>query len=124
MDTFFKSRAGIVLISIVWGLGLATLFKRACKDGNCVVIHGPDPNIIKNNIYSLNKETNSQCVKMEPYIVPCKDEKNIIKDVKKLPYNGYTDDYGYDKYIYHQYNSDYDIAKFKPYDPSSYYSYN
>ena len=32
---------GRILISILLGLGLATLFRKVCKDKNCIVFNGP-----------------------------------------------------------------------------------
>lgn len=30
------------MVSVVLGLGLATMFQRVCGDGGCVVLRGPD----------------------------------------------------------------------------------
>jgi len=32
---------GVAFISILLGLGLATLFRKVCVDKNCIVFHGP-----------------------------------------------------------------------------------
>ncbi len=72
MDNFIKfakTRRGRIIISILWGFGLACLFRKVCKDRNCIVYRAPDPNLIINNIYQHNgkcyeyKTENTQCTK-------------------------------------------------------------
>ena len=36
-----KSKHGKIIISIIWGLGLAALFRKVCEGRNCIVIKGP-----------------------------------------------------------------------------------
>ena len=61
---------GRILISIIWGLGLAALFKSACKHRNCQVIQykGPNPEEVKKSYY---KYGNDNCYKYTPYISRC-----------------------------------------------------
>ena len=51
-----KSYEGKVLMSILLGLGLATLFRKACKGRNCIVIRGPEPEEMHNKIYSFDNK--------------------------------------------------------------------
>ena len=37
---FLKSRRGQILISIIWGIGLAALFRRGCANNKCLIIKG------------------------------------------------------------------------------------
>lgn len=64
---FFKSRTGIVIVSIIWGVGLATLFKRVCKDNNCIVIKGPSVNEQKKKIYKVD----NSCVTFDTHVSKC-----------------------------------------------------
>ena len=32
-----QSKTGMMLISIIWGFGLACVFRQACKDRKCIV---------------------------------------------------------------------------------------
>lgn len=66
-----KSPGGIILISVVLGLGLATLFQRACKSRECIVVRAPDPQTIVKNIYR-NKE---DCYVYKPDLVECPSKK-------------------------------------------------
>lgn len=79
----FKTHQGRIIVSIIWGLGLACLFKRVCVSRNCVIYKAPNPEDIRGSIYShgdkcysystetstceinnskLNSQTNSQPV--------------------------------------------------------------
>ena len=63
---------GRVIISIIWGLGLATLFRRACKGRNCIIIKAPDPKEIKNSTYRFN----DKCYTFKSTAVSCSTKKN------------------------------------------------
>lgn len=58
---------GSVVISIVLGLGLASFFKKVCKDGRCIIIKGPPINEVNKNIYKINEE----CYKYTPFATKC-----------------------------------------------------
>ena len=58
-----------IIISCIFGLGLASLFKKVCIDDNCLVIKSPPKNKIDGHIfgdgekcYKYNSEK-SQCKK-------------------------------------------------------------
>jgi hypothetical protein len=48
---YLDSEAGSIIISILLGLGLAALFRKACLDNNCVIIKGPPYKDIKDKIF-------------------------------------------------------------------------
>ena len=62
-----------IIISVLWGLGLACIFRQTCKGRKCIVYKAPDPNKIKNKIYMYNKK----CYKYSP--TPTKCGKNNIE---------------------------------------------
>lgn len=68
---------GISFISIILGLGLATLFRKVCTDKNCIVFNGPVITDVDDKIYKFN----DKCYKysIEPSI--CDKNKKII-DIK------------------------------------------
>lgn len=41
IDRLLNTAMGKVFISILLGLGLATLFHKVCKDKNCIIFNGP-----------------------------------------------------------------------------------
>ena len=64
------SDVGAILISILLGLGLAALFRKACSDGRCVVVQGPDPREVSKNVYKVAED----CYTYTPYVAPCTDD--------------------------------------------------
>jgi hypothetical protein len=69
---FFKSKLGMKLLSILLGLGLASIFKMSCDNRNCLVFKAfelQDNKVIKydNKCYSATEK-----------IEPCNKEKEII----------------------------------------------
>ena len=62
-----KTRTSIILISILWGLGIASLFHRACKDGACEVYRVKDPSDITKHIY----RNNGKCYKFNKIDTAC-----------------------------------------------------
>jgi hypothetical protein len=71
VDDFLNSNHGRIIISIIWGLGLATLFRKACKGRNCIVIKGPNPKELKDKVYSFD----GKCFKFNSYMTSCKNKK-------------------------------------------------
>ena len=62
-----KSKYGPILISIILGFGLATIFRRVCHGDGCVVIQSPDIDDIKKNTYRYGES----CYKYTPHATPC-----------------------------------------------------
>jgi hypothetical protein len=52
-EKFIKTDAGRVLMSIILGVGLATLFKVSCKDRNCLLMHAPSLDKLNDKIYKI-----------------------------------------------------------------------
>lgn len=48
--------AGSIIISVLLGLGLAAMFKTACKDGKCIVIEGPKKEETDKFYYKINDD--------------------------------------------------------------------
>jgi hypothetical protein len=70
IDEIFKSRLGIIIISIIWGLGLSTLFRKACQGRKCQVIvySGPDPKEISGTYYNYGTP---DCYQYTPVLTQC-----------------------------------------------------
>ena len=52
IDTnFFKSDQSKIILGIIWGLGLACIFRCACEGRKCIIYKAPNPEDIKNKIY-------------------------------------------------------------------------
>ena len=76
MNKLLDSDFGQILISILWGLGLAAIFRKVCKGRNCIVIKAENPKKIKNKIFKYE----NSCYKYYPEAINCekhKDKKQI-----------------------------------------------
>jgi len=59
----------VIFISIIWGFGLALLFKKACKDDDCVVVKVP-PTFASDGS-SIIYDKNNRCYKLIRYPSEC-----------------------------------------------------
>mgnify|MGYP000185416709 FL=1 len=73
MIKILKNENYIKLFSVIWGLGLATMFRQVCNDRSCIVYKAPDPNYITSKVWKFN----DKCYKFYTKIIPC--ENNVIK---------------------------------------------
>lgn len=55
------------IMSIILGLGLASLFRQVCKDDKCKIIKGPNVKDIERNIYKID----DKCYKYKPVATLC-----------------------------------------------------
>ena len=69
IDNFTSTKYGRIIISIIWGIGLASLFRRVCKGRNCIVIKAPNILEINKNIYGFD----GKCYKFKPESTSCKN---------------------------------------------------
>jgi hypothetical protein len=66
---------GKYALSFILGVGLASLFRKACNDRNCIVFHSPPLEDVKNNIYQYD----NKCYKFTEYVSKCNEnEKEIL----------------------------------------------
>lgn len=69
---FFKSKLGMRLLSILLGLGLASLFKMSCDSRSCIVFKAAeltDGGVLKYN---------DTCYKATERLKTCDPQKNIV----------------------------------------------
>ena len=63
-----QSKDSIMLLSIIFGLALASLFKKQCIDGKCYVIKAREnPQHISKYYYRIGDD----CYKYEPKVIEC-----------------------------------------------------
>jgi hypothetical protein len=72
-----NSSIGITLISIVLGLGLATLFRKVCTDKSCIVFNGPVISDVNDKIYKFGEK----CYQYHVSPTTCDQNKKIV-DIK------------------------------------------
>ena len=65
---------GSIVMSIILGLGLATLFRKVCKDRNCMKFEGPPIDKIKGQVFKYN----DKCYSYEPSITKCNNNMKIV----------------------------------------------
>ena len=68
MLEFFRSRTGVIIISIIWGLGLATIFRSVCVGKDCVVVKAPDAKEVSSNTFSFG---DNKCYKFDTVESKC-----------------------------------------------------
>jgi hypothetical protein len=67
LGKFVHTERGKILMSILLGLGLATLFRKVCKENNCLAFHAAPLDEFKDKIY----KNNGKCVKYVPVATKC-----------------------------------------------------
>jgi hypothetical protein len=67
-DRIFNTPTGRILISIIWGVGLALLFfYQMCDGPQCIILKAPPSSAINEHIYLHN----SACYSFIPYSTNC-----------------------------------------------------
>lgn len=72
LTNILETDSGAIVVSVIIGLGLASFFRKVCKDGRCVVIKGPDVKEISENAYKLDNE----CYKYKPVVTKCESKND------------------------------------------------
>lgn len=62
-----ENRVGQIAISVILGLGLATVFRKVCNGQNCIVIKSPDMKEIDKYFYKIDDD----CFKYKPVATTC-----------------------------------------------------
>jgi len=61
------TETGKIIMSILLGFGLASLFRTICKDNNCIIFHAPPLDEFKDKTYKMD----GKCVKYVPVATKC-----------------------------------------------------
>lgn len=66
-----------IILAILLGFGLATLFRKTCGNKSCLVYKGPSLDEIKNNVYTIG----DSCYKFVPNQTQCsvKQGKEVLE---------------------------------------------
>lgn len=75
LSKFVHTVSGKIFMSIILGLGLATIFRASCKGKNCIIYDAPPLSEIKDKTYKINKK----CYKFESSSVKCDSNKQIVE---------------------------------------------
>lgn len=66
---------GKILISIILGIGLSTLFRRVCVGKDCYIFKSPEFSKINEQVFKHNKK----CYKFKEQSVTCDPSKKIVE---------------------------------------------
>lgn len=75
LDKFTNSRQGKYLMSIILGLGLATLFRTVCKGSQCRIMKAPPMEEIDGQIYKFD----DKCYEMKTKNITCDSKRKTLK---------------------------------------------
>lgn len=67
INNLLKNEMGTILVSIILGLGLASMFRKVCKNGRCVIIKGPKLSDINKTTYQIDED----CYNYKPISTNC-----------------------------------------------------
>ena len=56
-----------IIISFIWGFGIAIIFRKICKNDECIIIKSP-PKFDQTNMTIHDK---NRCYKLEKYMANC-----------------------------------------------------
>ena len=68
------SDVGKYVISILLGLGLATLFRKVCNDRSCLVFHAPHIDKIRGQVFNFD----GKCYTFEEKAERCDQKRKIL----------------------------------------------
>ena len=74
ISKFVKTDTGKYVVSILLGLGLATIFREVCKDNECIIFYAPDLNEVENKIYKQD----GKCYKYSLVSTKCDNAKKNV----------------------------------------------
>ena len=69
MSNILNNRIVIILISMIWGFGIALLFRKVCQNDQCVVVKVPPA--FNNSNHIIYDNSSNRCYKLEPYPSSC-----------------------------------------------------
>lgn len=67
LGKFVHTETGKIIMSILLGFGLASLFRKVCKNKNCLMFHAPPLDDFNDKIY----KSNGNCVKYNAIPTKC-----------------------------------------------------
>lgn len=77
LQRLLNTKLGRAFISVLLGIGLATLFQRTCTDKNCIVFNGPIIKEFDDKIYKYD----GKCYKYTTSSSKCNTETKKIIDI-------------------------------------------
>ena len=72
---FIQSHYGRMIIALILGFGLSTLFRKTCKEKQCMKFKGPSLDDIEGQTYDYK----DQCYQFTPNSVKCSSTKKTVR---------------------------------------------
>ena len=69
------TRVGRIVVSVILGVGLASIFRRVCNSRECLVFEAPPMEEVTKNTYRYN----GKCYRFEESPVACSSKKKIVE---------------------------------------------
>ena len=74
LGKFVHTETGKIIMSVLLGFGLASLFRTVCKDKDCLIFHAPPLDKFQDKIY----KTGDKCYKYTPVATKCNANAKIV----------------------------------------------
>ena len=74
LSRLINSTGGRYIISILLGLGLATLFRKACSARNCLAFKAPPISTIDGKIFNYD----GRCYRYDAHAGPCRQDRDTV----------------------------------------------
>ena len=74
LGKFVHTQTGQIIMSVILGFGLASLFRTVCKDKDCLIFHAPPLDKFEDKIY----KNGGKCYKYSPVATKCTADAKII----------------------------------------------
>ena len=68
-NKIFKNEYKKIILGLIWGFGIACIFRSACNGRKCIIYKAPKPNEVENSIYNYNEK----CYKYETVSTECNE---------------------------------------------------
>ena len=82
MLEIFTKRPTVILLSVLWGLGLATLFAGVAYSRNCVIVRGEVPQELEKKIFQY-PDLKDKCYTFKSYLAPCANETHKVVPIQE-----------------------------------------
>ena len=77
INNLFYTKIGKIIVSIIVGLGLASIFRHVCRGKDCYDFIGPKHSELKDQIFSYDSN-NDKCFKLKEISGHCLKNKTTI----------------------------------------------
>ena len=81
LNRLLNTETGKAFVTILLGLGLASLFRRVCNEDKCLNFNGPILDEVEGKIF----KSGDKCYKYEPSQAKCEPTKKTVDINRKEP---------------------------------------